>query len=63
MDIKEQSESLAYLKELGFVTNYKLNTTASSVDEIIKDIEKLASIRKDLPYEIDGVVLKVNNIR
>ena len=60
--IKEQSESLDYLKELGFVTNYKLNTTASSVDEIIKDIEKLASIRKDLPYEIDGVVLKVNNL-
>lgn len=60
--IKEQSESLAYLKELGFVTNYKLNTTAGNVDEIIKDIEKLASIRKDLPYEIDGVVLKVNNL-
>ena len=30
--IKEQSESLDYLKELGFVTNFKLNTTASWVD-------------------------------
>lgn len=60
--IKMQSDSLAFLKELGFVTNYKLNTTASSADEIIKDIEKLAGIRKELPYEIDGVVLKVNNL-
>lgn len=60
--IKMQSESLSFLKELGFVTNYKLNTTAKNADEIIKDIEKLSSIRKELPYEIDGVVLKVNNL-
>ena len=61
--IKTQADSLAYLKELGFVTNYKLNTVAKNVDEIIKDIEKLASIRKDLPYAIDGVVIKVNSLK
>ena len=60
--IKTQEESLKFLKELGFVTNYKLNTVAHTAKEIIKDIEKLASIRKELPYEIDGVVLKVNNL-
>ena len=60
--IKTQEESLKFLKELGFVTNYKLNTVADTAKEIIKDIEKLASIRKELPYEIDGVVLKVNNL-
>lgn len=61
-DIKTQEESLKYLRELGFVTNYKLNTVAHNADEIIKDIKKLAEIRKDLPYEIDGVVLKVNSL-
>lgn len=60
--IKTQAESLAFLKELGFVTNYKLNTVAHTAREIIEDIEKLANIRKELPYEIDGVVLKVNNL-
>lgn len=60
--IKTQEESLKYLRELGFVTNYKLNTVANNAEEIIKDIKKLAEIRKDLPYEIDGVVLKVNSL-
>lgn len=60
--IKTQEESLKFLRELGFVTNYKLNTTASNAEEIIRDIKLLGEIRKSLPYEIDGVVLKVNNL-
>lgn len=60
--IKTQEESLKYLRKLGFVTNYKLNTVAHNAEEIIKDIKKLAEIRKELPYEIDGVVLKVNSL-
>ena len=61
-DIKTQDESLKFLRELGFVTNYKLNTIASNAEEIIRDIKLLGEIRKSLPYEIDGVVLKVNNL-
>ena len=61
-NIKTQEESLKFLRELGFVTNYKLNTVASSASEIIKDIEVLAKKREGLPYEIDGVVLKVNSL-
>lgn len=60
--IKTQDESLKFLRELGFVTNYKLNTIASNAEEIIRDIKLLGEIRKSLPYEIDGVVLKVNNL-
>lgn len=60
--IKTQDESLKFLRELGFVTNYKLNTIASNAEEIIKDIKALGEVRKSLPYEIDGVVLKVNNL-
>ena len=36
--IKTQFESLTFLKELGFLTNYKLNTIAKNANEIIKDI-------------------------
>lgn len=60
--IKTQEESLKFLRKLGFVTNYKLNTTASNAEEIIRDIKLLGEIRRSLPYEIDGVVLKVNNL-
>lgn len=60
--IKTQNESLEYLRKLGFVTNYKLNKVAHNVKEIVSNINKLAEVRKDLPYAIDGVVLKVDNL-
>lgn len=60
--IKTQKEVLDFLKELGFVTNYKLNAIAYNVKDIISYIDDLSSIRDDLPFEIDGVVLKVNSL-
>lgn len=60
--LKTQSESLEYLRKLGFVTNYKLNKKANDVNEIIQYIEDLSKKRKSLPYNIDGVVLKVDNL-
>lgn len=60
--LKTQTESLEYLKKLGFVTNHKLNKVAQNTKEIISNIEKLEKVRKDLPYAIDGVVLKVDNL-
>lgn len=60
--IKTQSESLKFLKELGFLTNDKLNTTVDNVKDIIKDIKVLHEKRKSLPFAIDGVVLKVDNL-
>ena len=60
--IKTQSESLAYLRKLGFVTNYKLNGHAKNVEDILKYIEDLGQKRPDLPYNIDGVVLKVDDL-
>lgn len=60
--IKTQTESLEYLRKLGFVTNYKLNKKAHNVSEIIDYIDDLSTKRKDLPYNIDGVVLKVDNL-
>lgn len=60
--IKTQSESLAYLRKLGFVTNYKLNGHAKNVDDILEYIDDLGKKRPDLPYNIDGVVLKVDDL-
>ena len=60
--IKTQSEALEFLKKLGFVTNYKLNGIAKNVKDIINYIDDLSSKRNSLPYEIDGVVLKVNSL-
>ncbi len=60
--IKTQSEALDFLKELGFKTNHKLNGIAKSVKDIINYIDDLSKKRADLPYEIDGVVLKVNSL-
>ena len=62
-NLKTQSESLAFLKELGFLTNYKLNTTVNNIKDMIKDIEVLHEKRKSLPFAIDGVVLKVDNLQ
>ena len=60
--IKTQGESLAFLKELGFKTNYKLNGLAKNINDIINYIDDLGSKRPNLPFEIDGVVLKVNSL-
>ena len=60
--IKTQSESLELLKELGFKTNYKLNGLAKNYKDIINYIDDLSKKREDLPYAIDGVVIKVNSL-
>ena len=60
--IKTQKESLDFLRELGFKTNYELNSLAYNASEIEKYIEDLGSKRSSLPYDIDGVVIKVNSL-
>ena len=60
--IKTQSESIKFLNELGFLTNIKLNGLANNPKDIISYIDNLSSIRESLPYEIDGVVLKVDSL-
>ena len=49
-----------YIKSLGFKTvpDYKL---VSSIDEIIQCIENIGENRFDLPFDIDGVVIKVDD--
>ncbi|MBC6004215.1 MAG: NAD-dependent DNA ligase LigA [Paeniclostridium sordellii] len=60
-ELKTHSESLEYLNKLGFKVspNYKV---FSDMDEIIKHIDYWTVNRSNLPFEIDGMVIKVNNL-
>lgn len=55
------SETLEFLKELGFhvIPDFRVCHTA---DEIAEQIEKIGKMRASLPFDIDGAVVKVNNI-
>ncbi len=55
-------EALKFLKELGFKTNEE-SRLVKNVDEIIEFIETQTDKRKSLSYDIDGVVIKVNNVK
>ncbi len=54
-----QSEVLKRLQELGFKVNDRI-MRARDIDEAIRLCEKFESLRTDLPYDIDGVVVKVD---
>ncbi len=55
-----QSATLAYLKELGLPIN-EHSKKVSDEKGVLDFIDYWTSHRDDLPYEIDGIVIKVNN--
>lgn len=59
-ELTAHKQSLDYLKSLGFKTipDYKRVSTA---DEIIARIEEIGEVRYTLPFDIDGVVVKVDD--
>ena len=57
----EQSEGLEALREAGFLVN-KEARTAGSMDEVLAFIARADELRDGLPYEIDGVVVKVDSV-
>jgi len=59
--IKTHSESLEFMKELGFKVNPN-NKVVGSIDDVIKFIEDKTEVRDELAYDIDGIVIKVNNL-
>lgn len=60
-NIKTHSESLEYLSKLGFKISpdYKV---CKAIEDVIEHIEYWTVNRSDLPFEIDGMVIKVNNL-
>ena len=56
-----QEKVLEHLEQLGFVVNPK-RILAESMDEIWDFIQEVGQEREKLPYDIDGVVIKVNDL-
>lgn len=56
-----QAGVLKKLQDLGFAVN-EHNRLCKNIDEVREFIDKWTKTREDLPYEIDGVVIKVNEI-
>ncbi|WP_353853655.1 NAD-dependent DNA ligase LigA [Bacillus sp. Bos-x628] len=59
--VETQSEGLDLLDELGFKTN-KERRMCQTIEEVIELIETIKTKRADFPYEIDGIVIKVNSL-
>ncbi|MCQ2479084.1 MAG: NAD-dependent DNA ligase LigA [Clostridia bacterium] len=53
-------ESLDYLKELGFKT-VPFYTRCKTIDEAIEEIKNIGNKRGELPFDIDGAVIKVDD--
>ena len=59
--IKYHHEALEFMKKLGFNVNPSIKV-CKSIDEVIDYIEYWTNERPNLPYEIDGIVIKVDNL-
>ena len=60
-DQSSQEGVLEKLARLGFVVN-KERVLAEDMEQIWDFIQKVAQLREDLPYDIDGIVIKVNDL-
>ena len=59
-----QLETLEYLRDLGFpVSKPEHVSKASNINEIWNFAQKIHHLRELLPFEIDGIVVKVNDLR
>lgn len=59
LGIDSHADALNYLDELGFNTNRE-RQVCETIDEVQTYIEKWTEQRLQLPYEIDGIVIKIN---
>ncbi len=60
--IKTHHEALEYMEKLGFRTNPN-NKLVNNIEEVLDYIEEKKNIRESLPYDIDGVVIKVDDLK
>lgn len=61
LNIKKHSEALDYLDSLGFRTNH-YRKVCSSIEDVIFYIKEATDKRNSLDYDIDGIVVKVNDL-
>ena len=60
-DQSSQEGVLEKLARLGFVVNQE-RVLAEDMEQIWDFIQRVAQLREDLPYDIDGIVIKVNDL-
>ena len=60
--LNTHEEAIEYMRNLGFKINPN-NRLVNNINEVIDYIEEKGKLRPSLPYDIDGVVIKVNDIR
>jgi DNA ligase (NAD+) len=60
-DLSGHWDTLTYLKQLGFKTSEHIDL-CKTIDQVKKYYDKILSMRDRLPYEIDGVVVKVDDL-
>ena len=60
--IKTHHEALDFMKRLGFRTNPN-NKLVGNIDEVFDYIEEKKNLRDSLPYDIDGVVIKLDDLK
>ena len=60
--IKTHMEALKYMEKLGFRVNKDNNKLVHNIKEVLDFIHEKGKIRESLPYDIDGVVIKLNNL-
>lgn len=58
---KTHYEALEFLKENGFLVNPNIEKK-ENIQEVLEYIEKWTELRPSLPYDIDGIVVKVNDL-
>lgn len=61
LGFKRHSDALDYIEKIGFRTN-KERRICNGIDEVLKYIEEYTEKRPHLDYDIDGIVIKVNDI-
>ena len=59
--ISTHEDAIAYMKKLGFKTNPN-NRLVNDITDVLTFIEEMKEKRPSLPYDIDGIVIKVNNL-
>lgn len=59
--IHTHNDALNFMRDLGFRVNEN-NRLVNNINEVLEFIVEKADIRDKLPYDIDGIVIKLNNI-
>ena len=62
LKFSSHEESLLYLEKLGFNVN-PVKVLCNSIEETVKEIEKIGENREELSFGIDGAVVKVDNLK